>query len=233
MQQIYDKEKESMTLARLKRDGGVFEVSVDSEAAIKFKKEGGDFEGVLKNEEIWSDAKKGQLASEKKLISVFNTDDKTEVAKIIVKEGAIQLTADYRSKRLEEKKKRVMEIIHRTAIDPRTNAPIPLTRLENAFKEAGVHIDEKTPAEEQIDNIIEKLRPVLPIKFEIKKVQIRIPAQYAAKSYHTLKQSKIINEEWQNDGSLRVVVELPAATEADFFDKLNNQTHGSIETKEI
>ena len=38
MQQIYDKEKASMTLAKLKRDGVVFEVSVDSEAAIKFKK---------------------------------------------------------------------------------------------------------------------------------------------------------------------------------------------------
>ncbi len=232
MQQIYGKEKAALTVARLKKGGDSFEVSVDSEAAIKFKKGLGDFGPVLKSEEIWADAKKGELASEKKLTAVFKTDDKIEIAKRIVKEGEIQLTVEYRAKLREEKKKKIIETIHRNAIDPRTNAPIPITRLENAFKEAKVHADDR-PVDQQIQEILNKLRPVLPIRFEIKKIQVIIPAEHAAKSYHIIKSYKILKEEWQNDGSLKAVIELPLAMQSDFFDKLNSTTHGSVETKEM
>lgn len=232
MQQIYDKEKISLTVARLKKGGENYEVSVNSEAAINFKKGLGEFGDVLKNEEIWADAKKGKLASENKLMSVFKTDNKIEIAKKIVKEGEIQLTADYRSKQLEEKKKMIIETIHRNAIDPRTNAPVPITRLENAFDEAKVHVDDR-PVDQQINDILDKLRPVLPIRFEIKKIQIIIPAEHASKSYHVIKAYKIVKEEWQNDGSLKAVIELPSAMQTDFFDKINNVTHGGVETKEI
>jgi len=232
MQQIYDKEKISLTVARLKKGGENYEVSVNSEAAINFKKGLGDFSNVLKNEEIWADAKKGKLASEKKLVSVFKTDDKVEIAKKIVKEGEIQLTADYRTKQQEEKRKRIIETIHRNAIDPRTNAPVPITRLENAFDEIKVHVDDR-PVDQQINDILDKLRPVLPIKFEIKKIQVIIPTEHASKSYHVLKAYKILKEEWQNDGSLKAVIELPSAMQTDFFDKINNSTHGRVVTKEI
>ena len=232
MQGIVDREKTKINVARLKRGGETFEVSIDSEKAINFKKGLNEFDDVLQSEEIWFDAKKGQLASENKLMSIFKTDDKIEIAKTIINEGEIQLTSEYRAKQVEEKKKRIIETIHQNAIDPRTNAPVPISRLENAFKEAKISIDDR-PSDQQVNEILDKLKPILPIKFDVKKIQVIVPANHASKSYHIIKAYKIIKEEWQKDGGLNVIVELPSAMQNDFFDKINSATHGGVETKEI
>ena len=232
MQGIVDREKAKINVARLKRGGETFEVSIDSEKAINFKKGLNEFDDVLQSEEIWFDAKKGQLASENKLMSIFKTDDKIEIAKTIINEGEIQLTSEYRVKQVEEKKKRIIETIHQNAIDPRTNAPVPISRLENAFKEAKISIDDR-PSDQQVNEILDKLKPILPIKFDVKRIQVIVPANHASKSYHIIKAYKIIKEEWQKDGGLNVIVELPSAMQNDFFDKINSATHGGVETKEI
>ena len=232
VRQIYNKEKANITIARLKKKGNVFELDVDPDAAMAFKKGQGDLSDVLKSDDIWSDAQRGQLASSAEMQSIFGTDDKTEVAKKIILEGEVHLTSEYRAKVRKEKEKRVMGLISRNAIDPRTNAPIPLTRLENAFEEAGVHIGDNRTAEQQMEEIIDKLRPVLPLRFEIKKIQVRIPATHASKAYHVIKEHKILKEEWQNDGSLLALVEMPLAMQNDFYDKINKITHGGVEIKE-
>ena len=63
--QTYDHEKVSFNLARLKKGGEHFEIVVDPDLAVSFK-EGQDIpiKDILKGEKIFSDAKKGQLASE-------------------------------------------------------------------------------------------------------------------------------------------------------------------------
>ena len=40
-------------------------------------------------------------------------------------------------------------------------------------------------------------------------------------------------ENWLNDGSLEVIVNVPAGIVIDFYDKLNSITHGSALTEEI
>ena len=232
-QQTYDREKFSINLAKLKKGGENFEVVINSDNAIAFK-QGKDIaiEDVITNEKIFTDAKKGLLASEKLVQQLFNTIDVKEVAKIIIKEGEIQLTAEYKQKLRDEKKKRIVNFIHTNGVDPRTGLPHPITRIENAFEEAKIHIDEFKPQEQQIDEILKKLRVILPIKFEIDEIEIKIPAIYAAKMYSVVKSfSKIIKDEWLNDGSWKCVVEIPAGLKQDFFDKLNSMTHGEIETK--
>jgi len=232
-QQIYDKERFSINLARLKKGGQNFEVVINSDNAISFK-QGKDIsiEDVIINEKIFADAKKGLLASEKLMQQLFNTTDVKEVAKIIINEGEIQLTAEYKQKLREEKKKRIISFIHIKGVDPKTGLPHPVTRIENAFEEAKIHINEFKPEEKQIDEILKKLRVILPIKFEVDEIEIKIPAVYAAKMYSVVKGfSKIIKDEWLNDGSWKCVVEMPAGLKQDVFDRLNSMTHGEIETK--
>ena len=232
-QQIYDKEKFSVNLAKLKKGGENFEVVINSDNAIAFK-QGKDIaiEEVIINEKIFADAKKGLLASEKLIQQLFNTTDVKEVAKIIIKEGEIQLTAEYKQKLREEKKRKIINFIHVNGVDPKTGLPHPITRIENAFEEVKIHIDEFKPQEKQIDEILKKLRVILPIKFEIDEIEIKIPAAYAAKMYSVVKSfAKILKDEWLNDGSWKCIVEMPAGLKQDFFDKLNSMTHGEIETK--
>ena len=72
----------------------------------------------------------------------------------------------------------------------------------------------------------------MPIKFEIKEIAVKIPPEFAAKSYTILNSfGKKIREDWQTDGSLVVVLEMPGGLEEDFHNKLNALCHGDVETK--
>ena len=224
---------EEAVIARLKKGMETFEILVDCAKAVNFKK-GNDIREVLVAEYIYKDAKKGLHASEHEMIKSFNTDDVYKVAEIIITEGTVQLTKEYRTKLREEKRKRILDLIRMNAVDSKTGLPHPLARIENAMEEARVNIDEFKSPEDQVNDVVEKLRSVLPIKFEIKKYQIRVPAQYAGSSYGIIKRhAKITREDWGNDGSLHVIVEIAPGMTEDFFNQLNKSTSGEVEMKEL
>ncbi|MCP3685884.1 MAG: ribosome assembly factor SBDS [bacterium] len=232
-EQLLGKEKASFNLARLKKGEQKFEIAVDADKAVEYKNgKDVDIKDVLTSEKIFSDAHKGLPAPENIMESVFKTSDVLQIADEILKKGEIQLTAEYRAAQREEKRKKIVETIHRNAIDPGTNLPHPPQRIENALQEAKVKIDENKSAEDQIQDVLKQIRPILPIRFEIREIAVKLPAEYAAKSYSIVRSfGTVIKEDWQNDGSLVSVVKVPAGLQEEFFDKLNNMTHGNVETK--
>jgi len=154
------------------------------------------------------------------------------VTEHILKNGEIQLTAEYRKELRERKGKVIVTLICRTCVDPNTHLPHPPNRIENALKEAKVKIDDFRTAEDQVKDVIDALRPVIPLKAEINKIAVKIPAEYAAKSYGVVKSGgKLIDDEWLTDGTWVGVVELPAGLREDFFNNLNKATKGNVETK--
>jgi ribosome maturation protein SDO1 len=230
------KERVHLNLARIKKHGETFEIDVDPDVAMKFKKgvAGVTIHDVLKAERIFSDAQKGLVVGESRLKEFFGTDDVLKIAETIIKEGEIQLTPEYRAQLRDAKVRRIISIIHQNGIDPRSKAPHPAARIEAAIEEAKVRIDEHKRAEDQVNDVVDALRAVLPITFSKKEIWIRIPAQYAAKIQGTIRsKGKILNETWNNDGSWDVTVEIPGGLQEEFFDKLNSMTHGVIETKII
>jgi len=218
-------------VAKLKKGENHFEILVDCEKALEFRK-GKDvnLDDVLATNDIFKDVKRGEHASD--LMKFFGTEDKREIAKKIIKEGDVQLTSEYKSKLREEKKRRIISLITRGCINPDTNTPHPPQRIETAMNDSKVKIDEFKSAEEQVNAIIDKIRIVLPIKYEVREIAIRIPSAHAGKCYSVFKQyGKVMKEEWQNDGSLVTVVEVPAGIQEELFDKLNSIAHGEVESK--
>ncbi len=230
----FGKEKPHYSLARLKSGGENFEVIVDPDRAVAFRQGQGDIRDVLVYDRVFADARKGLEVSEHVMSNVFKTSDHFEVAKQIIQKGEIQLTAEYRDRLREDKRKAIVNIIHRTAVDPKTGYPHPPNRIEAAMEEAKVRIDENKKAEEQIHDIVKQLMPVLPIKFEIRQVEFHIPAQFASKAYQVLKGFGTLQKDsWQNDGSLMAVVEVPAGMQQDLYSELNKLTHGAVESRVV
>jgi len=220
-------------IARYKSHGHVFEILVDCGAAMAFK--GGKeipIDEILASNTVFSDSRKGMEISPNALRQVFGTDDMAEAAKQIIRKGEIQLTAEYRNQLTENKKRQIINIIHRNGVDPRTHAPHPISRIESAMEEAKIKIDDYKPAEQQVNDVLKKLRLIIPIKFELKEIAVKVPAQYAAKAYPLFKSfGKLLKEEWQPDGSHAAVIEMPGGLEEEFYNKLNSITHGDNETK--
>ncbi|MBW2971611.1 ribosome assembly factor SBDS [Candidatus Woesearchaeota archaeon] len=230
-----DQERVSFNLALLKKGGKMFQIVVDPDKAIEFKKgHEMDIKDVLRGEHIFTDAKKGVLAPEADMKALFNSSDPLKVASVILKTGEIQLTTEYRDKLREEKKKRVLYLIHRNAADPKTKLPHPMARIENAFDQAKCKIDEFKTAEEQVDDVIKKLRTILPIRIEQVLLQIDIPPQHAPQAFGVLKRMGEIKQEvWGNDGGLTVKLQIPAGLQEEVMSKMNNMTHGGVDIRMI
>lgn len=222
-------------IARLKTHGQSFELLVDCDNALLLR-EGRDvsMKDVLAAMKVFSDAKKGIAASETSMKQIFGTSDVEEVSRWIIKKGEVQITQEHREKIREQKKKQAIDIIHRNGVDPKTHAPHPVIRLENALKEAKFHFDEHKPLQEQVQNALKALKPILPIKFEIKEISVKISPAYAPKCYSLIKsQGTILREEWQSNGYWNAVVEIPGGMESEFYDRLNKLTSGNVECKVI
>jgi len=63
------------------------------------------------------------------------------------------------------------------------------------------------------------------------RIAVRVPAEYAPRAFGTLKEYNIQREEWQANGSLIVIIEMPAGLQGEFYDKINKITAGAVETK--
>jgi ribosome maturation protein SDO1 len=220
-------------IARLKIHGKTFEVFVDPDAALALKK--GDqmnIENILAVEDVFSDARNGDRPAEQDVLKAFGTRDVIKIAEKVILEGELQLTTEQRRKIQEDKKKQVITFIAQNAINPQTKSPHPPARIEAAMEEAGVHIDPMKSIDEIVEIAMKGLRPLIPIRFEEVKIAIKLPAEYAAKTYGAImKFGNLIKQEWQNDGSWVGVITIPAGMQDDLYKILNSHTRGSAETK--
>lgn len=219
--------------ARLKTHGATFEVLVDPDGALALRR--GDSVNVgdiLAVEDVFENASRGDRSAEEDLIKAFETTDVAIIAEKIIRKGEISLTAEQRKQIIENKRRQVVEIIARNAINPQTKTPHPPARIEQAMKEAKVNIDPSKSADELVNIAMKAIRPLIPIRFEEVEVAVKIPADYAPKAYGDIAAfGKVIRESWQNNGSWIGVVKIPAGMQTDFYSLINRLTKGEAETK--
>lgn len=222
---------EKLTVVRLSIEGEKFELLVKPDPALDFKMgKRTDISNVLASDEIYADSNKGTRVSDEKLMKHFKTTDRAEIARMIMERGELNMTAEQRKRLVEEKRKQIVQIISRSYVDPKTHLPHPPTRVENAIDESKAVIDPFVKAEEQAKKIIDDLRSILPLKAEQLKFSIIIPPQFAAQSYGVLKGiGDLQSEEWQADGSLKAIIEIPAAMQSTLMDRLGSVTKGSAQ----
>ena len=224
---------EDAVIARLEYYGEHFEILVDPDMAADFKRgEAIEVQEILAVEEIFKDAKKGDKASEEAMIKAFNTTDILDVAATIIRKGQVQLTAQQRKEMTEEKRRKIVATITREAINPQTKLPHPARRIEIAMEESKIHIDPFKSVDEQVNTVLKAIRTKIPIRFERVQVAIKIPGDFSGKVYNIIPEfGKTRKEEWQQDGSWVAVVEIPGGMQENFYRKLNELTHGQVETK--
>jgi len=224
-----------VTVVRYSFEGEKFEILVKPDPALDYKLgKKKDVSAVLVSDEIYTDSGKGTKPGNEKLLKAFKTEDQTEIAQIILEKGVLNLTTDQRRKMIDEKRKRIVEFIAKTYVDPKTHLPHPPLRVEQAMKDARVSIDPQKSVDEQVQDIVEKLRSIIALKSENLQLEIIIPAQYASQSYSVLKSvGTLKKEEWQNNGSLKAILEIPAGARPNVIDKLGSITKGSASVEVI
>ncbi len=221
-------------IARLRKFGETFEIYVDFYKALEIK-EGKevDPDELLASFEVYKDARKGERHSEETLKKVFKTTDIYQIAKIIIREGEIQVPAEYRRKLKEELKKQIIELIRRNYIDPKTKLSHPPQRIELAMEKAKVNIDITKPAEAQVEEIVKKLRPIIPLKAEKVVLAIKIPAEYIYKVYSYIRTFRPKKEEYDSEGNYYCAIDVPAGIAPEVIEKISRLTNGEAQIKEL
>ena len=217
------------TVVKFSFEGEKFEILVKPDPALDYKLgKKKDLSSILVSDEIYTDSSKGKKASTEKLLKAFKTDDATIIAEKILQKGDLNLTTDQRRKMIEQKRKQIVEFVAKTYVDPRSHLPHPPLRIEQAMKDARVSVDPQKNVDEQVKDIVEKLRSIIPLKSENLDLEIIIPAQYAAKSYSVLKSAGTLKkEDWLTNGSLKAILEIPAAARPNVIDRLGSITKGT------
>ncbi len=221
------------TMVRYTPQGEKFEILVDPDKGLEYVNgERTDLSNVLMIDTIFTDANKGSKPTEAKLKTVFGTEDPIEIAEIMFEKGVFQLTAQQRKSMTEQTLRKIINLISRNYVDPATKLPHPPLRVENALEEVRVNIDPFKDAEAQLKDIVDALRPVLPMSMETVEIAIKIPAEHSSKSYGIVKEmAEIKRDEWTGDGSWVAVVAISAAMRGELIDRLGKATQGNLQTK--
>jgi ribosome maturation protein SDO1 len=224
---------EDAVVARLSSHNTTFEVLVDPELALTLRQGGTvDMHSLLATDKIFKDSRSGDVASEELVKKVFGTLDVVKVAEQIIRRGEVQVTTEQKRKMREQRLKQVISLLSRRAINPQTGLPHPPSRLEAAMNEAKVQVEEFKSAEEQLPKIVKALQPIIPLKFEMRRIAVKIPASFVGRTQRVVREfGALKQEQWLNDGSWVAVLEIPAGVQGEFFDKLNDLTKGEAETK--
>ncbi len=220
-------------IARLSASGQKFEILVDPNKALEFKKgKTINMDDMLAYPTIYHDARNTDAVATQELQKAFGTTDVYKIAERIIKTGEIQLTTEQRREMVEQKRTQIAAIISKRAINPQTNTPHPAQRILNAIAQAGVNIDPFVDAELQLDKIVGAIKPLLPIRFQKVTLQVKVPPQFSGRVHPALKETgSLKQEQWLNDGSLQVTIEILAGVQDELTQKIAGMTSGNFEMK--
>ncbi|MFH1630741.1 MAG: ribosome assembly factor SBDS, partial [Candidatus Aenigmatarchaeota archaeon] len=159
------------------------------------------------------------------LQKIFGTDDVEKIAEDIVKNGDVQLTTDFRRRKVEEKRKQIIAFIARNATDPRSRLPHPPERIQNAMEQARVQIDAFKSADQQIDDIIKEINPIIPISMEQICLVVEVPIQFANAVQRSIREYGQHTDQWMND-KLITKITIPIGMKEKFYNHVNHISEG-------
>ena len=212
-----------------------FEILVEPEPAKEAKFEGKDHDilKLLFVQEVFTDANEGEKASPSELEEEFGTKQVIDAAEEVFEKGEMQLTTDQKAEMRKEKMQQIVSMIARRAQNPKTGNPHPPQRVENALEEAGFDADAMADVEEQFDEAIEAIRPIIPVSLDEKTVAIKIPSDSGGKAYNMIqKKADVIEEQWGNE-YFYAKIRVPAGILTELMEEIQALTSGKSEVEDI
>ena len=224
---------DSAVIARMEKGGKRYEVLVDPDLVDQFKAdpESVDIDQLLAIEDVFHDSKGGERPTAEAIENTFGSQDMFEITRIILERGNIQLTTEQRKKMVTQKRQAIIHNIASTAVDPKTKLPHPAQRIEIALDETRYPVDPFKSVEIQAAEVIDKLKPLIPLSFETMRLAFKIPGKSYGGASQVLRQYKK-KEEWLSNGDWVCVVEIPAAMKGDLISKTANRAP-ELEVKQL
>lgn len=187
-----------------------------------------DIDEVLQTHSVFTNVSKGQVAKKEDLIKAFGQEDQTEICKIILAKGELQVADKERQSQLDSMLKDIATTVSDKCINPTNKKPYPVTMIESAMKEIHFSVKPNKNAKQQALEVIKQLKEIMPIE----RAQMRLRVVWANKDAKKMKEkivklcSSVETEEWRN-GELNLIFFIDPGKYKEIMDLVNNDSKGS------
>jgi len=213
-------------LVRFKTGKITLELMTYPGSCAKYRKQQLGRDNVLVSDVIWKNQAKGDRANDSDLVTAFNTDKTDDCIEQILQNGEIQISAAEKREKIEQRRREIINYIHKYYIDPKTKTSIPVVRIESALYELKFRVDAEESVVNQVQDIMKRLPEIIPIKKSEITGTLRVPhAHVGAATAIVQKYTQVNRENYDADGSVMDVSLVPGDFDA-FVAELNRVTRG-------
>ena len=170
----------NVAIVRMKRAGKRFEIACYKNKVVSWRdKTERDLDEVLQTHTVFVNVSKGQAAKKEDLQTAFETTEQTEICKLILEKGELQVSEKERSVASAATLKEVASTIANMCVDPETKRPIPISTIEKGLKDVHFSVKERRSAKAQALEVIPALKELMSIERAKMRVQVWCPAKTA------------------------------------------------------
>ena len=168
----------NVAVVRLKKGGKRFEIACYCNKVISWRNGvEKDMTEVMQSEFVFTNVSKGEFAKAKDMKIAFGTDDQSEVIKIILKRGELQVSEKERAQQQSTTFRDIATIVSQKSVNPRSSRPYTVTTIMEAMKE-DLHfaIVPGRSAKQQALDVIKKLQATMPIARARMHIRVVVPS---------------------------------------------------------
>lgn len=150
-----------------------------------------DIDEVLQVHTVFANVSKGQVAKKEDLQKAFGDMTQTDICKLILQKGELQVSDKERQSALDEQLRSVIYSISKSCINPQTRRPYPVSIIEQSLKDAHFSLKPNRNVKQQTMDAIKVLKEYIPL--ERSRMKLRVCVSIKEKdTIDTIK--KIANE---------------------------------------
>lgn len=223
----------NVATVRLKRKGKRFELACYKNKVGAWRKGvETDLDEVLQIDSVFTNVSKGVVAKTSDLSKAFGTEDKTEIIKLILQTGSVQVSEKERKADTERIFKDIAVIVHNKCINTETKTPFPVDLVEEALKNAHFSVSTAKSTKSQALTAIKLLQeaglPISRSKMRLHIIGVDSKTLVPLKAtLADLSGCVLDSEEWGEDADLTLSVRIEPGSYRGLAEDLNRITRGS------
>jgi len=174
----------NVAVVKMKKCGKRFEIACYKNKVVSWR-EGieKDLDEVLQSHTVFVNVSKGEVAKKADLLKCFEEleGDQTEICKIILAKGDLQVSDKERQAQQEAMFKDIATVISDKCVNPESKRPYPVSIIEKAMKECHISVKPNKSSKQQALDTIGKLQASIPIERAMMRMKVVTPLKASNK----------------------------------------------------
>nr|ADD37992.1 Ribosome maturation protein SBDS [Lepeophtheirus salmonis] len=164
----------NVAVVRIKKAGKRFEIACYKNKVLSWRQGiEKDIDEVLQSHTLFANVSKGQTAKKEDIAKAFDgVTDQTEICKIILQKGDLQVSDKERVAQQGALFKDLATTLSNKCVNPDTKRPYSISMIEKAMKECHIAIKPNKSAKQQVRDTVLKLQASISI--EIARMQVKL-----------------------------------------------------------